>query len=119
MWLGQSLQPPLEAHGDSSAVCAMLCTGAFVNQVLPVMWLGHSLLCMVLLVSSVGMMGLHLTAYLQDPGFTPLPDAGVLVWFSVVAVGRQLAGSVAGCQVMPACGWSHMYACTTACVVHC
>jgi hypothetical protein len=51
-------------------------TGAFITQVLPVMWLGDSLLCMVLLVSCMGMMGMHLTAYLQDPGYTPLPDAG-------------------------------------------
>lgn len=50
--------------------------GAFITQVMPVMWLGHSLLCMVMLVTSFGMMGLHLTAYLQDPGYTPLPDAG-------------------------------------------
>jgi hypothetical protein len=49
--------------------------GAFVTQVLPVMWLGHSLVCMVLLLSCLGMMSLHLTAYLQDPGYTPLPQA--------------------------------------------
>jgi hypothetical protein len=40
------------------------------------MWLGHSLLCMVMLVCSCAMVALHLTAYLQDPGYTPLPDAG-------------------------------------------
>lgn len=48
-------------------------------QVLPVMWLGHSLLCMVMLVCSCAMVALHLTAYLQDPGYTPLPDAGETV----------------------------------------
>lgn len=57
----------------------VLCAGAFITQVLPVMWLGHSLLCMVMLVCSCAMVALHLTAYLQDPGYTPLPDAGETV----------------------------------------
>jgi hypothetical protein len=47
-----------------------------VWQVLPVMWLGHSLVCAVLLCSSIAMVALHAAAYLQDPGCTPLPDAG-------------------------------------------
>jgi peptidoglycan/LPS O-acetylase OafA/YrhL len=50
--------------------------GAFVCQVLPVMWLGHSLVCAVLLCSSICMVALHATAYLQDPGYTPVRDAG-------------------------------------------
>lgn len=63
---------------DSAAACCLLTypAGAFVTQVLPVMWLGHSLVCMVLLLSCLATVALHLTAYLQDPGYTPLPDAG-------------------------------------------
>lgn len=65
----------------AACFCLLAClpafpAGAFVTQVLPVMWLGHSLVCMVLLLSCLAMVALHLTAYLQDPGYTPLPDAG-------------------------------------------
>jgi hypothetical protein len=72
------LEQPSRQHAQVGVLTGALCwpAGAFIIQVLPVMWLGRSLLCMALLVSSLGMMGMHLTAYLQDPGYTPLPDAG-------------------------------------------
>jgi hypothetical protein len=54
----------------------LLHAGCFLAHVLPGMWLGHSVQCLVVLLASAAMMGLHAAAHLQDPGYTPIPDTG-------------------------------------------
>lgn len=57
--------------------CARRIAGAFVTRVLPAMWLGHSVRCMAGLLSALAVLALHLAAFLQDPGYTRIPDTGV------------------------------------------
>eukprot|EP00878_Enallax_costatus_P015701 GHUV01016450.1.p1 GENE.GHUV01016450.1~~GHUV01016450.1.p1 ORF type:complete len:672 (+),score=200.05 GHUV01016450.1:267-2018(+) len=52
----------------------VICVGVYVLHILPAMWLGHAAQCLLILVLSVTMLGSHLMAYLQDPGYIPLPD---------------------------------------------
>jgi hypothetical protein len=50
--------------------------GCFMAHVLPGVWLGHSVQCLVVLLAAAAMLGLHAAAHLQDPGYTPIPDMG-------------------------------------------
>ncbi|KAF6254067.1 DHHC palmitoyltransferase-domain-containing protein [Scenedesmus sp. NREL 46B-D3] len=70
----------------------VLCTGCFLTHVLPGMWLGHSVQCLLVLLAAAAMLGLHAAAHLQDPGYTPIPDTGAAVPDCGAAPAARLQG---------------------------